>query len=182
MRLPEESCDRRPVDSAEEQHDRLEVGVDRGRLSFLAGLLLASGLACLSMYKPWTRPWYLGWLGLAFLPMVLRQRNDPRPLLVLDDDGLSAPRTGLRTVAWSNVRRVRISRFANISHLCVEVDGLDRYLSGLSTWRSLLLTLPMRRNEVRIDLNFADLSPREIFDEVTRRCEPGAFPSGKLWH
>jgi hypothetical protein len=163
-------------------YERLEIRVDRERLAFLAALLLLAGIGCLVAFDP--RPRWPGWLALALAPSVLWRRQDPRPLLVLDDDGVWAPRTGLPPVAWEDVRRVHLQRVARATFLCIDIDRVDEYLARVSPWQSLLLTVSLRRlgDQLRLDLSFADRPAREIFDEVSRRCEAANPPSERPWH
>jgi len=169
-----------PQDLAE----RLEIRVDRSRLTFLAAVLLLTGSACLFHYPPWTRSWWLGCLALVLVPSVMSRRNDRRPLLVLDEDGLLAPRTGVGWIAWSDIRRVRIQRVAHAHFLCVAIEDADRYLGPLSRWRAFWLAVSLGRvgRELRVDLSFTDVSAQEIFEEVSRRCEATEQPGGRDWN
>ena len=119
----------------------------------------------------WLAALFFGPLGIFSVTQLL----DRKPAIVIDREGISDPRTGLR-LAWSEVEGVRlmsmrVTRFSRQHWLLLRVSDIESVVERLPkrfgrTVGRLDAKLGFR--EAAIVLNLLDRSRKEILDAVDR--------------
>jgi len=94
--------------------------------------------------------------------------------VVIDERGVLDSRLGLGTVRWRDITNVYVKELHNIPHVCLEVNGADRYLSKRSAATRGLLKLHHKTQGIpafNINTGVLELGAGEIYHAIMTNWE-----------
>jgi hypothetical protein len=125
------------------------------------------------------------WRGLSFetgalavgvliaLPSVIRRARDPRPLIVLDETGISDRRLDIGAIAWRDIRRVYARSLEGATFICLEFFEPELYLERMPFLRRVASQLwrVFGISPVHLATGNLDMRHKDLFELVRSRCE-----------
>jgi hypothetical protein len=157
------------------------VVIKSARLKWLAYLVLALGFVAMGVFLIRSgQAVMVGWVNVAFFgggaALFIKQLLDPRPRIIISDQGLLDRTLKVDTIEWADVRDVHLQYIRGSPFLCVDLTDSSKYTSRLSAMNRRMVALNRRLGFTELSLNLAgtDADPERlatlIRTEIARRA------------
>ncbi len=134
------------------------IGSARRHWAFIAVIAVAfaaAGVAGIVIAHHSVVAWVIAIVGGAGALIAAWEFHDRRPRVVIDDDGVLDRALAVGTIAWDDIRDVRVTRVNGRPQLCLDLPNAAKYTSRLP--QPLRRIVPLNRQLGLTDLS-VDLS------------------------